>query len=188
METENKSASWSLRFPRQRMLIPNVRHRGLLYPPRMFFEWVRDDGLAVELEVEMTQDRGATVRRFAVTAPQDQTLGGADFRQPVPSMARRGAEAWPAFEPDGRGNASYPPMGAPVVRPVRARRTDESRLRRIARLVEAAEAAGESVISGIVREEAVSRGQAYNLISEARRAGFLPPSGPGRKPKKGDKT
>lgn len=189
MEPENKPRSWSLRT-KFKMAVANgfVRHRDMIYPRLVTAIWRRGDGLTVTIEVEMSPQAGAGVRRFTVE-PEDGAIRPADFRQPIPSMAKRAMESL-AFEPVGQGNADFPPQHPErvMVEPVPVRRTDDDRLERIARLVKESEAAGENIIAGIIREEpgVRSRGHAYNLVSAARAAGHLPKSGPGRKPKRGD--
>jgi hypothetical protein len=184
VESEKKEETWSVRS-RFKLVVPDgfTRHRGMVYPRLMSFEWTRADGLTVAIDVEMSETEGASVQRFTVEAPEGEVLSPADFRQPISSMAKRGAERQ-ALQPDGLGNAG--PAGDPeqvTVQPMRPAKTNSNRLQRVAELALEAEAAGENIVSGIVKHEGVRRGQAYNLISEARKAGFLPPSGPGRKPR-----
>jgi hypothetical protein len=138
---------------------------------------VRDDGLEVDLVVEVRPDLGPVPLAATIRAP-----GGiaTEYRQPIPSMARQAA-AQIALNPDGRGGAGPVPAGT-VMRMGRSRvKTDETRLRRVADLYRAALAEGHRVTKLIEDEEHVSDLTAYGLIAKARKAGYLPRTAPGRK-------
>ncbi len=179
-QQNNPEGGWSLKV-NFKMAFPDpfIIHRGMVYPRVLSAMWRREDGLQLDIDIEVEAEAGARVRRFTVTGAD--MIDSADFRQPVQSMAKRAVAAM-AAEPDGLGNATFPPsQPASVVVGRVTSRTNDARLTRVADLYGQALSDGEPVTSLIEKEEHVSQSTAYGLISRARKAGFLPPSRPGRK-------
>ncbi len=152
-----------------------VRHGEVFYPATGTATWTRDDGLAVEVSIVIDPTRGAQVTSFTVTAPPGQVLNVAETRYPVLTMGRHTAEL---FAIRGPGET-----GPVYVGPIRTRRTTPERLERVADLYRAAETAGLPVTSHVAAGEWVGPRQASDLIAKARKAGLLPPSPRGRKPR-----
>lgn len=184
METE-KGPGWRLRNDwlasgawMQRPFPKAIRHRGHVYPERFEVTWVRDDGLEVELDIKVLADRGPIPMAATVRAPQG--IGG-EYRQPIPSMVRTAAAQIAYVEPEPGTLTPAParliPMGEPT------KRTDDARLERVAGLYRRAMAEGRKVTELIQENEHVGTATAYGLIAQARKAGKLPPSPPGRKAK-----
>ncbi|CAN5814488.1 hypothetical protein BH23ACT4_BH23ACT4_03690 [soil metagenome] len=154
-----------------------VAHRGHVYPAEFDVTWKRDDGLEVEISIRVDREEGPTAMSATIRGPAGIH---ADYRQPIPSMTRQAA-AQIAFVRSGPG-AIQPASDGPIPMGTRAtKRTDRSRLENVANLYRQAIDEGLGVTELIEVDEFVSRDTAYGLIKQARKAGLLPPSKPGRK-------
>jgi hypothetical protein len=151
-----------------------VRWKGLIYPAKFSWTWVRSDGLQVELDVRLDEVNGPVPTE--VTIRSAEGIRGGDFRLPIPSMVRRAAAEYYGMHEqiDGPGAFIYFPVQL-------TGRVDQARLARIAQLYEQAVSEGLGVTELIEKFEGVGSKQAYSLIGKARAAGLLEPSRPGRK-------
>jgi hypothetical protein len=173
--------------------VEKVSHRGFVYPARFSWTWTRTDGLEVHLEVVVDEEEGPTPTEVTVKATEGK-IGSADYRLPFASMTRMAAAQYAVrvTEPSDRVYRVSPapaevelPMGLSMdqVRGHITQRTDTARLEKVAELYRRARAEGRGVTELIEVSETVTTTTAYGLIGEARRAGLLPPSRPGRKRK-----
>jgi len=150
---------------------------GWTYEASATSTWTRDDGLTVEVAIVVDPATGGVqLTSYTVTAAPGQGLDVAATRYPVLSMGRQVAELIASGNEPGRPQFLY-------VGPIRARRTTPELLERVADLYRVAVAAGFPVARHVGTGMGVGDKRASDLIGAARRAGLLPPSPPGRKPR-----
>ncbi len=139
--------------------------------------WGRDDGLTVEVAIAIEPFTGGVqLTSYTVTAPAGQGLDVAATRYPVLSMGRQTAEFMVSVNDPEHPEFFY-------AGPIRTRRTTPERLERVADLYREAVATGDPVARHVGTGMGVGVKRASDLIGAARRAGLLPPSPRGRKPR-----
>ncbi|MGI8514509.1 MAG: hypothetical protein ACR2NT_05090 [Acidimicrobiia bacterium] len=164
---------------------PQVNHRGYLYPERFEATWIREDGLEVEIEIRVDAVEGPIPMAATIRRPDGIRR---ECRQPIPAMTKQAAaQIALASDPhadDGSHSVSLPnpgtsiPMGR-VSRPTATEKAD--RLQRVTQVYREAIAARKPVTKAVAASEFVTDSTAQGLIWQARKAGLIPPTDPGRK-------
>jgi len=157
-----------------------VQHRGHLYPDSFNATWVREDGLEVAIEIRVDAVLGPVPISATIRAP-DGIRG--EYRQPIPAMTKQAA-AQIALAIDDPNSVSKPSAGTaiPMGRLKRPTATEKAdRLQRVAQVYRDAIAARRSVTKAVAASEFVTDSTAQGLIWQARKAGLIPPTDPGRK-------
>lgn len=153
-----------------------VEYGGRIYPRHLLATWTRHDGLEVTMQIRTDPDIGPVALGVSVVSGAGLRTE-ADYRLPVPTMARHAAQV--------HGFAGTVPTRLPR-RPFDPDE-QQQRLKTVATLYQEALSLGEPVTKWVHKglwehsEFAVSKSRASHLISEARQAGLLPPTTPGRK-------
>lgn len=154
-----------------------LRAGGWVYESGATSTWTRDNGLTVEVAIAIDPTTGGVqLTSYTVTAPAGQGLNVAETRYPVLTMGRQTAEFMVSVNDPDHPEFFY-------AGPIRTRRTTPERLERVADLYREAVATGDPVARHVGDGMGVGVKRASDLIAKARKAGLLPPSPPGRKPR-----
>jgi hypothetical protein len=160
-----------------------VKHRGYLYPERFEATWIREDGLEVEIDIRVDAVEGPIP--IAATIRRSDGIRG-EYRQPIPAMTRQAAAqiALAVEAGDGSTSVSLPSAGTsiPIGKLGRPTANEKAkRLQRVAKVYRDAIARRDKVTKAVAEAEGVTDSTAQGLIWQARKAGLIPPTDPGRK-------